>query len=147
MKTSTYILSTSQKWIFAIVITLAVLFAGCNDSPTGESIENIKAPLPQTNLEGYWIELSLKGQPSNAWLNLTSTSGIYTSPSDDKVVMNFEYEKVNENVLRIIKTKYMVNGIVQPSGKEEDIFYKLSGNTLRIFDRNFIRAGEKVDLF
>lgn len=151
MKTSTYILSTSQKWIFTIVLILAIMFAGCSNSPTGGSGDFVAPAPPADNLEGYWIEINKKGQRDIAWLNLTSTSGIYEGSygvnSNNKVVMNFEYEKVNKNVLRITKTKHMVNGTVLPIQGEEDIFYRLSGNTLRIFDRSFIRSGEKVDLF
>jgi hypothetical protein len=152
MKTSTFVLSTSQKWIFTVGIMLAIMLAGCKDNPTGESAGNIKAPLPQADkLEGYWIELTLNGQTRDAWLNLTESSGTYVTSSDesnsDEVVMNFEYVKVSDNMLRINMTKYIVNGKEQASGGEEKISYQLDGNFLRIFDQKFIRAGISPDDF
>lgn len=146
MKPSTYILSSTQKWIFAVVITLAILFAGCSDSPTSESSEStVPAENLEKGLEGNWTEYSKSSSASPALLSISESQGTYrissSDNSSDEVFMNFEYQKIDDNAIRITMTKYMVNGKIQPPGKQQEINYSLNGNTLRIFSRTFVRAG------
>lgn len=151
MKTSAYSLSNSQQWIFVAGIIFAILFTGCNDSPTGLSSDR---ELPNTRtigLEGNWTELPGKGKKSQASLDLTASTGRYRVSSDDGSAdaesMLFTYEHINSNVINITVIQHQLNGKIQPAGAQENVFYSLNGNILRIFNRSFIRKGVKVDEF
>lgn len=140
MRTSTFALSTEQQWIFILVIALAVLFAGCTDSPSGPVITG---PATST-LEGSWEEMpNGKVIDNPASLDLSQTQGIYQATSDDgsssNILMMFKYEKINSNVLRVTMERHQINGVDQPVGGAEDVFYSLYDNNLRIFNKTFAR--------
>lgn len=141
MGTSTFRLSTSQQLIFAIVFTLALLFAGCTESvtPTGSS-----SPAVQDPLIGNWINLTPDGEIAST-LQIGETQGRYSvidlgggcglHPQIFKV---FNVKKLDRNTIRIEVTHYTICGDEQETG-EETVFYTLYDGNLQIFGENFGR--------
>lgn len=149
MRTSTFVLSPIQKVVFAIVLALSFLFAGCSDSPVSGSDEQ---PIIQSDLEGTWVSQPLKNKSDENRHKVTIT-GLYLKSSISNVsgqcngsVSDFKvyrYEQRNDHVLRATLVKHQSCGIVQSAGNKEDLFYSRYGDTLRIFGRNFVK--EELD--
>ena len=147
MRTSTYRLSKSQQIIFAVVLTLAILFGGCSDSITDDGTVT---PADEPTLKGQWVDLdsSKRGRGASTH-NLTfdrsvgtyqvqdlsenNECGIY--PAESKV---FDYEITGINTLRLDIKHHAICGVEQQTGVEE-AYFSLSNDNLRIFNKTFIR--------
>jgi hypothetical protein len=147
MKTSTYILSKSQKWIFAVVITMGILFAGCSENPGGaeSSTETSQQSLTKSNLEGRWVAVDQNGnRDENTTLYLFGSGGVYQSyPTESdarEIYQEFDYKEINDFVLSVRIIVHQINGVNQSISKtEENVYYTLIDDTLRIFGHTFVR--------
>lgn len=147
MKTSTYNLSTSQQWIFTIVIMLGLLFAGCDDNPSSPESPSVTTTTPQAppSLEDRWIGVEQNGQRDGyTMLHLFGSGGIYRSYPSESIVkeeyMEFEYERINNFQLQVSMITHQINGESQQISRNvEKVYYTLNENTLQIFGHTFAR--------
>ncbi|MDR8392884.1 hypothetical protein NC796_17140 [Aliifodinibius sp. S!AR15-10] len=82
--------------IFATVLTLVLLFAGCSETPNGTATSSRIQPQPQ--LEGVWVAIDQNGNVGhNNLLYLTESTGFHQISSKvkgtDELYMQFEYER------------------------------------------------------
>lgn len=135
MKSSTFKLSNAQKTIFAIVLAMAFVISGCSEqsSITGSSDVEVDA------LQGRW-------QASDgSELLLERSRGTYQVPASQdasEMFMQFEYEKIDDNLIHIRVIQHVEDGQIMPTGEEQSVFYSREANTLRIFGKSFERAEE-----
>lgn len=149
MRTSTFRLSTTQQIIFALVMALAFTFAGC-DTPT--NTETVGGPvLVQPPILGRWVGLSEQTGPASdnqTTLEIGDAVGIYTVQDSDGAcgghpLLNkvFSISEIGDNSLSIKILEHRVCGEFQEIGAEQNVFYSLYSDHLRIFDANFVRDG------
>jgi len=146
MRTSTFKLSTSQQIVFSVVITLALLFAGCSDSSNPINSGTDSSP----KLEGKWVDLNSLNRGKNSItheLTFQRSVGIYEvkDPADTdecgiypKLSKVFDYEITDHSTLKL-NVKFHAECGVQKQAGEEEVYYSLAEDNLRIFNRTFIR--------
>ena len=148
MRASTFKLTTPQQVIFAIVISLALLFAGCDSTNYKPTDYNPSPTTPQHDLIGMWFQVPLNGnEEEERTLDFSDGYGTLIYPDKTgkcngkpELLKRFSWEEVTQgaNILNLNVFRHTECG-VEKGPYEEIVYYSNHSNTLQMFSQSWIR--------